>query len=97
MNASIKNVQVDNADVEHINKFIRCPECGEQIQMVPALADMIAIIEDHMSIHKDHSNTDLLSNNIDKPCINRKLTEPDMLQAEITRDIPKDVSWIKIE
>jgi hypothetical protein len=97
MDASIKNVQADNADVEQINKFIRCPECGEQIQMVPALADMIAIIEDHMSIHKDHLNKELPSSCINGPLINERITEPDMLQEGTTRDIPKDISWIKIE
>jgi len=35
------------------NKYITCPHCGEQILMVPTLADMIQAIEDHLSTHKE--------------------------------------------
>jgi DNA-directed RNA polymerase subunit RPC12/RpoP len=36
-------------------KYISCPHCGEQILMVPVLADMIQAIENHLETHKEGS------------------------------------------
>jgi hypothetical protein len=33
--------------------YIRCPECGEEILMLPALRKMSEAIENHVKIHKD--------------------------------------------
>jgi DNA-directed RNA polymerase subunit RPC12/RpoP len=33
-------------------RYIRCPDCGEQIMMAPVLSQMIEIIENHLSTHK---------------------------------------------
>ena len=34
-------------------KYITCPNCGEQIQMMPSLSQMIEAIEDHLLTHKE--------------------------------------------
>jgi hypothetical protein len=36
-------------------KYITCPNCGEQIQMMPSLSQMIEAIEDHLLTHKDRN------------------------------------------
>jgi hypothetical protein len=33
--------------------YIRCPECGEEILMLPALRKMSEAIENHVKIHKE--------------------------------------------
>ncbi len=33
--------------------FIKCPECGEEILMIPALKKMNEAIENHVKLHKD--------------------------------------------
>jgi hypothetical protein len=37
--------------------FIKCPECGEEILMIPTLRKMSEAIEVHVKIHKDLLNT----------------------------------------
>jgi hypothetical protein len=37
--------------------FIRCPECGEEILMLPALRKMSEAIENHVKIHKELLNS----------------------------------------
>jgi hypothetical protein len=37
--------------------YIRCPECGEEILMLPALRKMSEAIENHVKIHKEQLNT----------------------------------------
>ena len=39
-------------------RFIRCPDCGEKILLVPNLALMIEAIERHSSTHKACPNRD---------------------------------------
>ena len=87
----------NSTDEESINKFIRCPECGEQIQMVPSLTDMITAIEDHISIHREHAKSDLPVGQINAPCIREDLTEQVIIQAAALRETPKDSTWIKLE
>ena len=38
---------------ESQKKYVTCPHCGEQILMVPVLADMIKSIESHLETHKE--------------------------------------------
>ena len=33
--------------------FIKCPECGEEILMIPTLSKMSEAIENHVKMHKD--------------------------------------------
>ncbi|NLE03642.1 MAG: hypothetical protein GX638_02420 [Crenarchaeota archaeon] len=87
----------NSADCENFNKFIRCPECGEQIPMVPALSDMIAIIEEHISSHKEQTKTNLIGEKIKTPCLRQDLTEQVIIQASMIRETPKDSTWIELE
>ena len=79
------------------NRCIRCPDCGEEIQMVPTLTDMIAAIEEHISIHREHSKTDSSNSYIKAPCIRENLTEQVILRAAELREMPKDSTWINLE
>ena len=36
--------------------FIKCPECGEWILMIPTLSKMNEAIENHVEIHKEPPN-----------------------------------------
>jgi len=93
-----KEAQLNNSeDTDNINKFIKCPECGELIQMVPALSDMIAAIEDHISIHKENAKSNISTSPIKAPCIRENLTEQVIIQAAMLRETPKDSAWIKLE
>jgi len=38
--------------------FIRCPECGEEILMIPTLRVMNQAIERHVRMHKEQLRTD---------------------------------------
>jgi len=42
--------------------FIKCPECGEQILMVPALRKMNEAIENHVKVHKEQTEVNSLIN-----------------------------------
>jgi len=98
MDAHVKDVQVVRAeDPDIVYKFIRCPECGEQIQMVPALADMIAAIEDHISIHRENAKSSIVNSQVKTPCIRENLTEGISIQDATIRETPKDSAWIKLE
>ena len=84
-------------DSDNPNRCVRCPECGEEIQMVPTLTDMITAIEDHISIHREHSKTELGAAHIKAPCIRENLTEQVILRASELRETPKDSAWIHLE
>ena len=39
---------------DHLKRgFIKCPECGEEILMIPALRKMSEAIENHVRVHKE--------------------------------------------
>ncbi len=38
--------------------FIKCPECGEEILMIPTLRVMHEAIENHIHTHKEHLKTE---------------------------------------
>ncbi len=62
-------------------KYIKCPECGEAILMVPTLDEMIASIENHIISHKNHSHTDLKVPRLKTPAIQLDLAQQAILQA----------------
>ena len=62
-------------------KYIKCPECGEAILMVPTLGDMIASIENHIGSHKKHPHDDLTLTHLKKPVIQLDLAQQVLLQA----------------
>jgi len=45
---------------QHLPKkgFIKCPECGEEILMIPTLRAMNEAIENHVHIHREQLKTE---------------------------------------
>lgn len=41
-------------------EFIKCPECGEEILITPTLMKMNDIIENHVQLHRDELESNLL-------------------------------------
>lgn len=80
----------------NLNKFIRCPECGEEIMMVPTLTEMIESIENHISNHREHPLGERTTDNIKAPCIRENLTEQVLIRAAELRD-PKNSSVIGLQ
>jgi len=76
-------------------KYIRCPECGEKILMVPTLGEMIATIEDHLTSHKKHPHDDLTVVHLRKPAIELDLAQQALLQASDLTNLPqKPPVWL---
>ena len=81
-------------------KFIRCPDCGEQILMVPVLAEMIESIENHISTHKNHGEYPKQDpiQHPKAPCIREDLTEQVLMRAaEIGGTLSRNPTWISTE
>ena len=55
-------------------KYIKCPECGEAILMVPTLGEMIASIESHIVSHKTHHHPDLKVPHLKVPAIRARFS-----------------------
>ena len=62
-------------------KYVRCPECGEAILMVPTLNEMITSIENHITSHRKHPHEDLTLAHLKKPVIQLDLAQQVLLQA----------------
>jgi hypothetical protein len=62
-------------------KYIRCPECGEAILMVPSLDEMIASIENHLTSHRKHPQNDLTVAHLKKPALQLDLAQQALLKA----------------
>ena len=74
---------------------IRCPECGEEILMVPTLGKMIEAIENHVSSHRRQPNTDVTVARLKMPSIRIDLTKQVLLQASDMMDVrPKPSPWL---
>lgn len=86
---------IGNNEQESTNRYIRCPDCGEQIMMVPVLADMIEAIEMHVATHEHtipHSNEAGLPHP-KAPVLREELTEQVLMSAA---DIPltQNKNWL---
>jgi hypothetical protein len=80
-----------------MNRFIICPDCGEQITMVPVLGQMIEAIEDHIATHKEHQKHDFKAHT-NTPCIRNELTVQVLQRAaEISGELNKNQTWINLE
>jgi hypothetical protein len=81
-------------------RYIRCPDCGEQILMVPVLAEMIESIENHISTHKDHCEypkNDPIQHP-KAPILREDLTEQVLMRAaEIGGQLGRNPTWINTE
>ncbi len=77
-------------------RYIRCPDCGEEIMMVPVLAQMIEAIENHIVTHKEHGEYPKRDLPIHQPpCIRENLTEQVLQRAaEISDALGKNSTWI---
>ena len=53
INHMYMKVVAESNQCNHKHGFIRCPECGEEILMIPTLRTMNEAIENHVKIHKD--------------------------------------------
>jgi DNA-directed RNA polymerase subunit RPC12/RpoP len=92
------NKDTFNSSTEKLNKFIRCPDCGEQILMVPVLSQMIEAIELHLASHKDHPKFALSMPRPQAPAMHEDLAEQVLLRAaEIGDTLSKKTSWINLE
>jgi hypothetical protein len=86
-----------NDSPHNLNKFIRCPDCGEQIIMVPNLGDMIEAIENHLATHGEPLKPDALG------CPRAPKIEDDLtvqvLQraAEISGALNRNSTWVNLE
>ncbi len=70
-------------------KYIRCPDCGEKIPMVPTLGEMIEAINHHVSTHKKLPNADLTVAHLKTPTICMELTKQVLQRAsDIDADVP---------
>jgi hypothetical protein len=96
MNAQENNQTQNNSQTA--TRCIRCPDCGEEILMVPVLGQMIEAIENHLSTHKeqgDHFKVDLEMPHPKVPCIREDLTEQVLQRAaEISDALGKNSTWI---
>ena len=79
-------------------RYIRCPDCGEEIMMVPVLGQMIEAIENHITTHKEPSGEpkrDLPIQHPTAPCIRENLTEQVLQRAaEISDALGKNKTWV---
>ena len=92
------NGNVDHED-EAPHRHIRCPDCGEQILMVPDVTQMIEAIEDHISTHKagEYPKHDPIAHP-KTPFIREDLTEQVLIRAaEIGGTLSRNQTWINTE
>ncbi len=78
-------------------RYIRCPDCGEEIMMVPVLGQMIEAIENHISTHRQQTelNHELAMPHPKRPQIEEDLTEQVLTRAaEISDALSKNPTWI---
>jgi|PlaIllAssembly_1097288.scaffolds.fasta_scaffold803575_1 hypothetical protein len=96
----IKGNVGEEGNMSSPNRYIRCPDCGEQILMVPVLSQMIESIENHLSTHKDHSdhvNHDPIQHP-KTPCINEDLADQVLIRAaEIGGVLSRNQTWVNTE
>lgn len=90
----------DEYPVQNV-KCIRCPDCGEQIVMVPVLSQMIEAIEEHISTHRAHGESprsELPLHHPRTPEIRENLTEQVLQRAaEISDALGRNQTWINKE
>ena len=81
-------------------KYIRCPECGEKILMVPTLGEMIDAIDLHVSTHRKQPNAEVAVAHLKTPTICMELTKQvlqrasDMINADVTDPRQKPSLWL---
>lgn len=96
-----KNEESKENVIEQLQiKYIRCPECGEKIPMVPTLGEMIEEIDHHVSTHKKPVNDDVPVVHLKAPAICMELTKQvleraaDMMDTDVTDARQKPSLWL---
>ncbi len=80
------------------NRYIRCPDCGEQILMMPNLSEMIEAIENHLSTHGTQAKLNPIVQHLKEPIIEESLAEQVLMKAADTKETPnRNNTWIKLE
>jgi hypothetical protein len=80
------------------NKYIRCPDCGEQILMMPNLSQMIESIENHLSTHEANAQLNPIVKHLREPVIEESLAEQALLTAAEVKETPnRNATWITLE
>ena len=76
-------------------KYVRCPECGEAILMVPSLDEMIVSIDNHLTSHRKHPHNDLTVAHLKKPALQLDLAQQALVQAtDIMNPSQKPSLWL---
>ena len=81
-------------------KYIRCPECGEEILMVPTLGEMIEEINHHVSTHKKQPNVEVPMVHLKASNICMELTKQvleraaEMIDSDVTDARQKPSLWL---
>jgi hypothetical protein len=92
-----ENIDETEQSVPILNKYIRCPECGEQIEMVPVLGQMIEAIENHLETHRGYSQQKCYVPP-KMPSIEEDLTVQVLQRAaEISGTLNRNSIWINTE
>jgi hypothetical protein len=79
-------------------RCIRCPECGEEILMVPTLAKMIEAIENHINTHRKQEFGETSAATLKPPNIRTDLTEQVLEQASKMFGVSQKSSlWLQQE
>ena len=79
------------------NRYIRCPDCGEQILMMPNLTEMIQSIETHLSTHDAQAKLNPIVAHLKEPVIEESLAEQVLMTAAEIRETPnKNQTWINL-
>jgi DNA-directed RNA polymerase subunit RPC12/RpoP len=80
------------------NRYIRCPDCGEQILMMPNLSEMIEAIENHLSTHGTQAKLNPIVHHLKEPIIEESLAEQALITAASMKETPnRNSTWINLE
>ena len=92
-----ENARDSRASSENL-RCIRCPDCGEEIVMVPILSQMIEAIENHIATHEEHPVCPKHEFAVSRPRvpeIEENLAEQVLQRAaEISDALSKNSTWI---
>jgi hypothetical protein len=80
------------------NRYIRCPDCGEQILMMPSLSEMIEAIENHLSTHGTQAKLNPIVHHLKEPVIEESLAKQVLLTAaDIKLTSTRNITEINLE
>jgi hypothetical protein len=94
------NDDVNQSELSPVKNLrcIRCPDCGEEIMMVPVLSEMIEAIENHLATHKEpraQLSHDIPLHHPKAPELRENLTEQVLQRAaEISDALNRNQTWI---